>query len=653
MGDYQDFLKCVTDFSISLHDDNTVNEIEEFFFRKEKELDTLLGTGYLPEQRVKVKKERITNVRKEPNAEEFKENSVNLNIIPEEKGSTRCTRSKALKDGQNELNIKVEKIKEEKISDVSTKAMPPPQQPLRKGRTKKVPTSKVKSERESDVIIQLPHISLISLTDSDDEEEKPASRTKTKVLVAKNMEEMNATKTVKDDPKKKEMIKKKKSLELPDETFSKDELKTATSNKTVNLDDIEKTPVRSTRTKTRAMAAKSMRQVQCNVTTVISEKEPSKRSRSPLAETNDNKRKKSIEVNDVVNETYIKTPQKPVSTVNETIIISKEQRMIVTTPLNKQVPVDDLLTDDEDVGIHIKTKKTTTKKPIFSQYETSPVKKRVEAFEKLGAEIAAQTQSTSRKNNIKENSIKPSYTIKSKQITPLKSGIPTYTNGPLSSSKMQTASKSALKNTLPPKTISNLKASQQEYIEREARRREKEQEALRKKEALLQAKQEEIKRKNEEKQLKLAHLKAKQEAEEMERIKEQQKQAKAEKYSHKKQPQKKMERPLYMDVTAPLLPLDDCFDSDDERQEKQERVERPGWTRTRQLLPSLMRVTYAGMDFTNTFFMRKATTPNLEDLFGPMNSNKLKRTSSAIWTKPPRFTLIPIPQHDEEDGDEI
>nr|XP_022909257.1 inner centromere protein A-like [Onthophagus taurus] len=384
--------------------------------------------------------------------------------------------------------------------------------------------------------------------------------------------------------------------------------------------------------------------------------EISERPQSPSGITNDNNIKQVIENNvvnetyikpqetpvSVVNATYVKSPEQPVPSANETVVIPKGQRMLVTTPLNKQVHVDELLTDDEDdrPNIYMKSKGTTTKKPIFSQYGTSPVKKRVEAFEKLGA---GQTQTTTKKK-LKENSIKPSHSIKSKQITPLKSGIPTYTNTPLSSSKMQSASKSTLKKILPPKTISALKTSQQEYIEREARRRAKEQEALRKKEALLQAKQQEIKRKNEEKQLK-AQLKR---AEEVDKIPHPHKLAKMDLLN--KVPQKKKVRPIYMDMTAPLLPLDDCFDSDDERQGS---YERPDWTRTRQLLPSLMRVTYAGMDFTNTFFMRKATTPNLEDLFGPMNKKKLQRTSSAVWTKPPRFTLIPIPQQDEEEEEDI
>lgn len=47
-----------------------------------------------------------------------------------------------------------------------------------------------------------------------------------------------------------------------------------------------------------------------------------------------------------------------------------------------------------------------------------------------------------------------------------------------------------------------------------------------------------------------------------------------------------------------------------------------------------------GDKIKNTFFSCMAQTPNLEELFGIMDPGKLKRTSSAIWNTPPRFTQL-------------
>lgn len=43
----------------------------------------------------------------------------------------------------------------------------------------------------------------------------------------------------------------------------------------------------------------------------------------------------------------------------------------------------------------------------------------------------------------------------------------------------------------------------------------------------------------------------------------------------------------------------------------------------------------------NTFFCVTAQTIDLTQIFQGIDPRKLKRTSSAVWTKPPRFTLMP------------
>lgn len=48
-----------------------------------------------------------------------------------------------------------------------------------------------------------------------------------------------------------------------------------------------------------------------------------------------------------------------------------------------------------------------------------------------------------------------------------------------------------------------------------------------------------------------------------------------------------------------------------------------------------------GEQMKNSFFCRTAQTIDLEKVFPGIDIRKLKRTSSAMWTRPPRFTLMP------------
>lgn len=60
-----------------------------------------------------------------------------------------------------------------------------------------------------------------------------------------------------------------------------------------------------------------------------------------------------------------------------------------------------------------------------------------------------------------------------------------------------------------------------------------------------------------------------------------------------------------------------------------------------------------GEKLKNTFFSCAAQTANLEELFGTLDPRKLTRTSSAIWSTPPRYTQMhSIHGALEEDDDE-
>ena len=237
------------------------------------------------------------------------------------------------------------------------------------------------------------------------------------------------------------------------------------------------------------------------------------------------------------------------------------------------------------------------------------------------------------------------------------------------------------------KTLSALKASQAEYREREKKRREKEQEAIKKREALLQAQIEEKKRKREEKQLKAqqqrevlekekmkileAHklkderhrqLLAEQEEKKLKQREEAEKKrlmAKMRALEEKKreeekraQEQRKVEtvedkRPVYMRYRAPFLPTDDCYDSDDENY-RPEKVKLPDFAKEANIRFILQCAFAAGEAVKNTFFSIQAQTPDLQDIFEVIKPEKLKRTSSAVWHKPPRFTMVPVLENHDE-----
>lgn len=255
--------------------------------------------------------------------------------------------------------------------------MPPPQMPLKKNkktkkessissqRTTRSTVTKGNQEstgsRDSDIVLQKPVIETFTLSDSDDENERIKTKNQTN----------------------------------------------QSSNSKSNAADVPST--RTTRTKTRAK----------NQT---SEEENPKRSRSPSTDVEKKskpsqserktKRKKSEESppkeqsvyedaestvsnntevtsSDIFNESpENKATQRVVA--NETVVINTPK--VLKPPMN----MEDIMTDDEDDNITVTVPKKVTKvignstKAIFSPFEGSPVKKRVEAFERLGAEISTE-----------------------------------------------------------------------------------------------------------------------------------------------------------------------------------------------------------------------------------------------------------------------
>lgn len=124
-----------------------------------------------------------------------------------------------------------------------------------------------------------------------------------------------------------------------------------------------------------------------------------------------------------------------------------------------------------------------------------------------------------------------------------------------------------------------------------------------------------------------------------------------------KQNQQAPKVPIYMSTEPPLLPTDDCYDSDDERSDGR-RFRPPSWCSDSNLKEQELMQIIAGEKLKNTFYCRQAMTPDLRDIFESIDVRKLKRTSSAHWRKPPRYTLMPavdqpsFVEDEEDDQDE-
>ncbi|XP_051170098.1 inner centromere protein A-like [Leptopilina boulardi] len=78
-------------------------------------------------------------------------------------------------------------------------------------------------------------------------------------------------------------------------------------------------------------------------------------------------------------------------------------------------------------------------------------------------------------------------------------------------------------------------------------------------------------------------------------------------------------------------------DSDDEQRPKHEI---PTWAKTSNRNKHLEMQQYIPMEAIKQFFDVKKCTPDLSELFQGIDKSRLKRTSSAIWKTPPRFSMM-------------
>ncbi|KAH0821287.1 hypothetical protein GEV33_001504 [Tenebrio molitor] len=395
--------------------------------------------------------------------------------------------------------------------------------------------------------------------------------------------------------------------------------------------------------------------------------------------------------------------------MNATVIVDSPKDIVTVTAEN--LMTDDESKDQVTKKNPPKPIRTVSKPPkeIFSPFEHNPVKKKVAAFEKLkeieeANAIPARITRTKTKakvnqqeepesNEATENAVKSAVKEKAKVFKPLTSKfLPTFTSPAMKQSRTN-ASNVSSESLLSGKSASALKASQAEYRERENKRIEKEKEAKKKRDALILAQIEESKRKREEKQLKaqqqreapekeklklkdkrhkqwmagqeerkqkhkqelekniLGKIRAIKEKKEEQRIEEKMKVATLAKQNEEmsRMPQKKKSQvPLYLRTEAPLLPTDDCYDSDAE--EYRNSDDEPEWA-SEKILECMQKCQLTAREAVkNTFFSVQAQTPDLQDIFEVITPHKLKRSSSAVWHKPPRCTMIPtLEDHVETD----
>ncbi|KAK5643319.1 hypothetical protein RI129_007164 [Pyrocoelia pectoralis] len=334
---------------------------------------------------------------------------------------------------------------------------------------------------------------------------------------------------------------------------------------------------------------------------------------------------------------------------------------------------DDLMTDDEDVVPDSPPGPRQGKvKQVFSPYERSPVKKRVEAFEKLGA-MGLEPANTRSKTKlcVKEGKAllhsTPKTQIPKFHVTPLKEN-KLKNCLTLSASKESTSAVNGKYNIslTGGKTGSALKVSQMEFRERELRRKQKEEEALQKKEALMLSITEEKRRKREEREMKVQQLKATKDKEKQRQFlsaekikKEKLKQMMAEKEARYLKQKEEAARkraaalkkaaeakqhdatkyneqiddvnqiPPFIMHPPPLLPTPDCYDSDDSTRAT---FSIPQFQKKANLQKTTSQM-IACKSFAKLLFSSGPQTPNLREIFPGIQLSKLKRTSSGIWNQ--------------------
>ncbi|KAG5674984.1 hypothetical protein PVAND_004926 [Polypedilum vanderplanki] len=402
--------------------------------------------------------------------------------------------------------------------------------------------------------------------------------------------------------------------------------------------------------------------------------------------------------------------------MNETVTISKNTPVNETVTIENRVmnetvtleknpnPHDSLMTEDNDeeelmnelspphAMPQINKKSSTSqqqplplklkKNEVFNPYLSSPVKQKVQAFEKhstLNTPDVTKASSSSSSSS-KYNTLKAG--------TPSKIGVYTSKTTPLSNAKaryMSAVASSASSSSA--STASSSKTSIKKYgsithdpqEEKRKQREEKQQKAQLQREAIEKQKREQTlqqQREREEKfrklmmekeeQKRLEALKKKQLKENQER-KYQEEKLKKEEFLVPKEPLSaskdnslyiKMQKQIMIDKAAQqqqqqkkklqkdsntysfdMLNTDDS--TDDESKPSKKRPDPPQWSRKQYRAKLIQVQSFTNSDLLDALFSSQPITVNLKEIFPSIEPRKLVRNSSAVWNTPPRYSQIP------------
>ncbi|CAH0562049.1 unnamed protein product [Brassicogethes aeneus] len=691
------------------------NEIEDFL-KDCKHIQSQVGTGkYVPlsetNRREKENEPQNEQVEKKTSGRQSRHTPLQVKTADlfDVKKNKIVKESETRESSTASNEIAMVKIKKEK-EDMPAPTLPaprkkkiktePPEQPVTRStrsKAKKVmETIKIKKEpvrKDSDVIMENTPVPVVDITEDESDLEssktKAGRKTRTKTKAAANSKQSEtSTRSTRTKTRAQQNCKRERD---PAEEGNQEIKKSRSTSST--REEIIQSPLSNTSIQTEYEDAVSTVENNTNATYVA---------------TNNTVDTNSTYVASTDNANKTNTPS---NNINTTVVIPNPS--VIQNAAGQQ---DDLMTDDDsDIEIKkrpkakpkSKKKSSGDVKTIFNPFEPSPVKKKVEAFEKLGESsgipVSNKFKGKRDVSGLKSGSVKETsrlYTpTTTSRVVPgaVKEASKTYT--PTASKfvpKVCSTTKinkgvsgmSGNESILSGKTVSEVKATQAEYRERKRREAEalKKKEELRKKREEAQIKAQEnkerekqrfmeqqrlkeertkqVKAEKEEKinKMKEEHerkrLQAKEKAVAIKQAKEKEEALRAEEKRKaqllEQKAKAKLNLPKYMTTPAPLLPTEDCYDSDDERSKKKIQI---SWCSYQNIKESQIVMHIVGEACKNTFFCRQAITPDLQDIFGTMESHKLKRTSSAVWRKPPRYTLMPTIQdettiHDEFDDDD-
>lgn len=173
-------------------------------------------------------------------------------------------------------------------------------------------------------------------------------------------------------------------------------------------------------------------------------------------------------------------------------------------------------------------------------------------------------------------------------------------------------------------------AYQKRVLEKEEKRKQEEEmrlQRLREQEETERQLAEQKRREQEVEKRRIAELKAQQAAAEMAKMKVNMMSAQAKKQA---MAQSKL-------VNSYKIDSEPDSDSDDELRPKHDI---PTWAKSSYRLKHLAMQEYIPMQAVMQLFNVKKCSPDLSELFQGIDKNRLKRTSSAIWKTPPRFSMM-------------